>query len=621
MCGIVGYVGPKKTISVLIQGLRRLEYRGYDSAGVAILNDGDLYLRRAVGRVQNLEDVVDSPPESGTGIAHTRWATHGTVTKENAHPHRSINNSVILVHNGIIENAGTLREKLIDAGTHFLSQTDSEVLVHIISHLYDGKGPFGIGESPATKDDALESVRQALRIVRGTWGIVVMFKAHPEALFCARNGSPLVVGIGDDNSNYIASDPHALAPHTRRVVFLSDGEIAKVTADDLWVSRLDGRESDSIFETLEEQWSDGEKGDFPHFMLKEIHEQPEALRHCLSGRINHEQGTVHLGGLVMSPQRLTQVTRVGLLGCGTAYHACQVGAMGLENLARIPAHAEVASEFRHRNPVIDTRSLFFAVTQSGETSDTLGAVKEVKLKGGEVMGVVNVVGSSIARECGKGVYIHSGPEMSVASTKAFSNMVAALSLFTLQIARTRHLSAHAGKSLAKELAGMPDLVERYLKNPGVIDPLVRWVCESKVTFFLGRGFSAPVASEGALKLMEVAYIPCIAYPSGEMKHGPIALLEKGSPVIVIAPDDPLKEKTLSNLQECRARGAKIALIHTEGDPIASEGDISIAIPRCSDIFSPLLSVLPLQLLAYKAGLALGQDIDRPRNLAKSVTVD
>ena len=621
MCGIVGYIGPKNPIPVLVQGLRRLEYRGYDSAGIAVQRNKGFYVRRAVGRVQNLEEELNDPPSTGTGIAHTRWATHGGVTQANAHPHRSQNNQVVMVHNGIIENANALRDQLKAAGTEFHSETDSEVLVQIIAHLYAGKGPFGNGHSEATENNAFESVRQALRIVRGTWGIVVMFKDHPESVICARNGSPLVIGVGDDDSNYVASDPHALAPHTRRVIFLSDGEIAQVTADDIQVFRLDGRAADSIYELLEEQWTDGEKGDYPHFMLKEIYEQPDSLRHCLSGRINIEQGTAHLGGLVMSPHKLTQITRVGLLGCGTAYYACQVGAIAIEKLARIPARAEIASEFRHRNPVIDPQSLFFAVTQSGETSDTLGAVKEVKLKGGEVMGVVNVVGSSIARECGKGVYIHSGPEMAVASTKAFSNMVAALSLFTLQIARTRHLSPNQGKRFAEELSQMPDLVEQYLKSPGHLDPLVRWVSEAKVVFFLGRGYSAPVAAEGALKLMEVAYVPCIAYPSGEMKHGPIALLEKDSPVIVIAPDDPLKDKTLSNLQECRARGARIALIHTEGDPIASEGDISIAIPRCSEMFSPLLSVLPLQLLAYKTGLALGCDIDRPRNLAKSVTVE
>jgi glutamine---fructose-6-phosphate transaminase (isomerizing) len=356
-------------------------------------------------------------------------------------------------------------------------------------------------------------------------------------------------------------------------------------------------------------------------MLKEIHEQPEALRQCLSGRLLPEQGGAKLGGLELSPKDLLSISRVVFLGCGTAYHASKVGAMAVERLARIPARAEIASEFRHRNPVVDADSLFFAVTQSGETIDTLGAIREVKVKGGQTAGIVNVVGSSIARACGRGVYIHSGPEMAVASTKAFSNMVAASYLFTLQAARTRTIDQPYGKMLAEELLAIPNKVEEYLNNPGDMETLVRWVCESKMVFFLGRGLSSPVASEGALKLMEVSYIPCIAYPSGEMKHGPIALLEEGSPVIVIAPDDPLKDKTMSNLQECRARGARIALIHTEGDPIASQGDVSIAVPKTLPLFSPLLTVLPTQILAYKAGLALNRDVDRPRNLAKSVTVD
>ena len=620
MCGIIAYIGPKKTTSLLIQGLRRLEYRGYDSSGLAIQNGGDFYTAKEVGRVAALEALVDLDRANGAGIAHTRWATHGGVTVANAHPHLSEDNVVAMVHNGIIENADNLRTALRDSGSTFRSETDSEVLSQMISNLYAGNGPFGTTDSPATKGEPVEAVRQALRLTRGTWGIAVMFNDKPDLIVAARNGSPLVIGIGD-NSMYLASDSHALAPHTRQVIFLTDGEIACLQQSDVQIWKLDGKIGNRDAEILEEEWGTGEKGDFPHFMLKEIHDQPEALRQCLRGRVLPEQGIAKLSGLEMSPRDLLDISSVTLLGCGTSFHASTVGSMAIERLARIPTRAAIASEFRYQNPVIDPKALFFAVTQSGETSDTLGAVREVKLKGGRAMGVVNVVGSTIARECGRGVYIHSGPEMAVASTKAFSNMIAALYLFTLQAARTRTLSPNQGQLFAKELAQIPDLVESYLTNPGNLDPLVRWVCDSKTTFFLGRGFSAPVAAEGALKLMEVAYIPCFAYPSGEMKHGPIALLEKGSPVIVIAPDDPLKDKTLSNLQECKARGARIALIHTEGDPIAHHGDISIAVPRSSEIFSPLLTVLPLQLLAYRTGLALGRDIDRPRNLAKSVTVE
>lgn len=620
MCGIIGYIGTKNTANLLIRGLGRLEYRGYDSAGLVIHEGDSFYTSKEVGRVQELEKIVDISKKDGAGIAHTRWATHGGVTVENAHPHFSEDKEVVLVHNGIIENYSFLKRRLIEQGAQFLSQTDSEVIAHLISNFYAGKSAFGDGESPKTKGEAIESIRSALQLTRGTWGIAVMFKDKPNEIFSARNGSPLVIGI-DGSSMYLASDPHAITPHTRQVIFLNDGELAHIYEGDVEVYRLDGESCSSNIEILEEEWGTGELGDFPHFMLKEIHEQPEALRQCLRGRIHDDMGIAKLGGLDLSPQEINSIKSVTLLGCGTAYYAARVGAMVIERLARIPARAEIASEFRHRNPVVEDNSLFFAVTQSGETADTLGAIKEVKLKGGQVMGVVNVVGSTIARECGRGVYIHSGPEMAVASTKAFSNMVAALYLFSLQAARTRQLSISDGQEFARELQRIPEKVEAYFQNPGNIDPVVRWVCESKCTFFLGRGFSADVASEGALKLMEVAYIPCMAYPSGELKHGPIALLEEGSPVIVIAPDDANKDKTISNLQECRARGAKICLIHTEGDSIASEGDVSIAVPRSHEYFSPLLTVLPLQLLAYKAGLALERNIDRPRNLAKSVTVD
>ncbi|MBM76390.1 MAG: glutamine--fructose-6-phosphate transaminase (isomerizing) [Proteobacteria bacterium] len=620
MCGIIGYIGNKECSRILLQGLRRLEYRGYDSAGIAINAEDEFFIGKEVGRVQQLADALPEHIPNGTGIAHTRWATHGGVTQANAHPHLSQDSQIVLVHNGIIENASFLQDKLQAAGTEFRSETDSETLVQLISHYYAGKGPFGDGDSPETKEKPIEAVKAALQIVRGTWGIAVMFKDRPDTIIAARNGSPLVVGLSQ-GATYLASDPHALSAFTRQVIFLNDGDIAELQQNDVQIVQNDGRSADSNIEYLEEEWASGELGDFPHFMLKEIHEQPEALRQCLSGRLLPEEGRAKLGGLELDPKDLLNISRVVFLGCGTAYHASQVGAVALEGVARIPSTAEISSEFRHRNPVVDADSLFFAVTQSGETIDTLGAIQEVKIKGGQVAGIVNVVGSSIARLCGRGVYIHSGPEMAVASTKAFSNMVAASYLFTLQAARTRTLDQPRGKRLAEELLRIPDLVEEYLSQPGDIDTIVRWVCESKMAFFLGRGLSAPVAAEGALKLMEVSYIPSFAYPSGEMKHGPIALLEEGSPVIVIAPDDSLKEKTLSNLQECRARGARIALIHTEGDPIASEGDISIAVPKSHALYSPLLTVLPTQLLAYKAGLALDRDVDRPRNLAKSVTVE
>ena len=621
MCGIIGYTGPRQVTPILLDGLRRLEYRGYDSAGIAVQQGRAIHVVKAVGRVRKLEAKVPEAFQGHAGIAHTRWATHGGVTEENAHPHVDELSRIAIVHNGIIENMAALKAKLVADGVRFTSETDTEVLAHLIAHFYDGMGSLGDSISPDAAGDPMSAVRAALSRVRGTWGIAVVFRDHPGLLIAARNGSPLVVGLGDGET-FLASDQHALVPYTRRVVYLQDGELARLDANGVQTWRLDGDETQGDITLLEEDWGDAELGDFPHYMLKEIHEQPDALRQCLSGRLVGENGTAKLGGLELSPRELVDVPYVGLVGCGTAYHACQVGAVAIQQLARLPATAEIASEFRYRNPVIDPKALFFAVSQSGETADTLGAVREIQLKGATVMGAVNVVGSSIARECGRGVYIHSGPEMAVASTKAFSNMVVALNLFALQMGRTRALSPHRGRSIIEALRQVPDLVARYLQEPGPVDAMVRAVVDAKMVLFLGRGVSASVAAEGALKLMEVAYIPCIAYPSGEMKHGPIALLEKDSPVIVIAPRDAHRDKTLSNLQECRARGAKVILIHDEGDDEAAElASISVPVPVTSDLLSPLLTVLPLQLLAYKAGLALGRDIDRPRNLAKSVTVE
>ena len=620
MCGIIGYTGMRRVTPILVDGLRRLEYRGYDSAGIAVQQGRQFKVIKAVGRVRKLEAKVPDHLQGNAGIAHTRWATHGGVTEANAHPHSDELDRIVIVHNGIIENMAALKTRLLADGVRFRSETDTEVLAHLVAHFYDGMGALGDSISPDAAGDPVVAVRAALGRVRGTWGIAVMFRDHPGLIIAARNGSPLVVGLGDGET-YIASDPHALVPYTRRVVYLQDGELARLDKNGVQTWRLDGDRSENPVHELEEDWGDSELGDFPHYMLKEIHEQPEALRQCLSGRLVPDSGTAKLGGLELTARDLVDLPYIGLVGCGTAYHACQVGAMVIEQLARLPARAHIASEFRYRNPVIDPRALFFAVSQSGETADTMGAIKEIQLKGATVMGAVNVVGSSIARACGRGVYIHSGPEMAVASTKAFSNMVVALSLFALQIGRSRALSPHAGREIATAMQAIPDLVNAYLANPGPIDEMVRAVVGAKMVLFLGRGVSAPVAAEGALKLMEVAYIPCLAYPSGEMKHGPIALLEKGSPVIVIAPDDAHRDKTLSNLQECRARGANVILIHEEGDPAAELANISVPVPKSLDILSPLLTVLPLQLLSYKAGLALGRDIDRPRNLAKSVTVE
>ena len=606
MCGIFGYIGPHQAAPLLLEGLRRLEYRGYDSTGIAVKN-GTINIHKKVGKVQDLHTVLPSNIPGTVGIAHTRWATHGGVTDENAHPHESAEGKVVIVHNGIIENARMLRTSLSVQGVALSSETDSETLAHIIER------ELSVDNNPE------EAVRRALRQARGTWGICALFKDH-DTIVCARNGSPLIIGQGVDEM-FISSDPHALTAHTQQVIYLEDGDLATLTATSVKLSTLKGGKSQTKSSILESEWGESELGEFPHFMLKEIYEQPDAIRHCISGRLDRTKGSGRLGGLKLNPSDLAKVPHVRLLGCGTSYNAAEIGQLLIEKLARIPAMAHISSEFRHNDPVINPSALHFAVTQSGETADTLSAIKEIQLKGGNVHGVVNVVGSSIARLCGQGVYIHSGPEQAVASTKAFSNMVAALSMFALQVGRSRNISKERGVELIQGLQQVPHLVEEYLANQGPIQEAVDLVKGAKSVLFLGRGISAPVAQEGALKLMEIAYIPCLAYPAGEMKHGPIALLEEGSPVIFIAPNDHVKAKTVSAIHECRARGAKIILIHEEGDEIAQEGDVCISIPPVHNLVSPLLTVVPLQLIAYHAALALGCDVDRPRNLAKSVTVE
>ena len=605
MCGIFGYIGHRNASSLLVKGLLRLEYRGYDSSGVVVKN-GQLQSYKDIGKISEM--ATSLPDIKGSmGIAHTRWATHGGVTKQNAHPHLSNDGKVAIVHNGILQNSDALRNRLKRAGVQLNSETDSEVFCHYIAMaLEEGKEP-------------LEALQGVLSMARGTWGVCVLFQDYDYVL-CARNGSPLIIGRGKDET-FISSDPHAIREHTDQLVALEDGQIAKLDAHNFQVMQTDGQEVESHLLQLEEEWGESELGEYPHFMLKEIHEQSQSLQHCISGRLRHAEGTSVLGGLQVQPQELAQLPHVRLIGCGTALHAAQIGQILIEQWARIPAVSHVASEFNANDPVINPKALHLAISQSGETADTLSAVKEIQRKGADVHGIVNVVGSSIARQCGKGVYIHSGPEQSVASTKAFTNMVGALSLFALQLGRSRHLSKTKGKSIVREMRTLPEKIRSYHEQPGPIEQAVELVTKAKSVLFLGRGISSPVASEGALKLMEIAYIPCLAYPAGEMKHGPIALIEQDSPVVVIAPNDGVQDRTLNAIHECKARGAKIILIHEEGDPISETADVSIPIPSTMPMLTPLLSVLPTQLIAYHAALALDNDVDRPRNLAKSVTVE
>ena len=607
MCGIVAYLGPRNALPILVEGLRRLEYRGYDSAGVALRTDDGLWVRKKAGRVDDLAQLLHQPPSTNAGIAHTRWATHGGVTDANAHPHLDGVGDIAVVHNGIIENMSALKSALEADGVVFASETDTEVLPHLLRKVYAG--------------DPVDAVRRTLAAVRGTYGVAVLFRDHPDMLVVARNGSPLVVGLGEGET-LVASDPQPVVEHTRRVVYLEDREIALVRAGEIEVTRMDGSNVDSPVHLIDNDYDVAVLEGYEHFMLKEIFEQPRSILRCLRGRVQTTDGNARLGGLGMLPRDLAALRRVVCLGCGTSFHAGMVGAMAIEALARVPAQAEIASEFRHRHPLVSRDALYLAVSQSGETLDTLGAVQEVQVKGGQVMGVVNVVGSTIARTCSKGVYLHSGAEVAVASTKAFTSQVTALLVFTLMLARTGDLSLSGGQDMAEALMAAPEKVSRYLQSPGPIEAAVDAVVGARYVLFLGWGFSFPVALEGALKLKEIAYIPCEAYPAGEMKHGPIAMIEPGTPVVFVLPNDEHRDKAIGNLKEVQARGARVIAIYTEGDDeVAGLADIAIPVPDVASFVSPLVTVLPLQLLAYGVARALGRDIDKPRNLAKSVTVE
>jgi glucosamine--fructose-6-phosphate aminotransferase (isomerizing) len=616
MCGIVGYIGKNNAVPILLDGLRRLEYRGYDSAGVAVINGAGIQVRKRIGRIAKLAELLQSSPTEGhIGISHTRWATHGGVTDENAHPHFDESGKLSLVHNGVIENYATLREQLIREGHTFRSQTDTEVLVHLIGKHYDAAG----GEP--SKARLVEAVRAALKQVVGTYGIVLMHSDLPDLIVGARRGSPLVVGLGK-GENFFASDVSAIVAHTRDAVYLKDYDIAALTRDDFEISSLLGGASGFEVSKVEFTEDDVSKGDFAHYMLKEIFEQPQTIEDAMRGRLSREEATAKLGGLGMTNAELRKVDRIILTGCGTANHAALCGEYMIEALAHVPCEVEFASEFRYRNMPLTRDTLVFCISQSGETADTLAALRESQRKGHRTLGICNNVASTIARESDGGVYMHAGPEIGVAATKSFTSQITITALLALLLGRIRHLSSMEGLRIIDELEALPDKVARILKANDQIKSIAQKYSRATAMMFLGRQFNYPVALEGALKMKEISYIHASGHPSAELKHGVIALITPELPSVFIAPDDSVFEKNISNIEEVKARKGPVIAIGTEGcDKLAKVADDVIWIPPCADYLSPVLAAVPLQLLAYHTAVALGCDVDKPRNLAKSVTVE
>jgi len=605
MCGIVGYIGRREAAPILMQGLHRLEYRGYDSAGLAIARNGALTVTKCKGRVRDLERILPKKLKGAPGIAHTRWATHGEPSDANAHPHTDTGGGIAVIHNGIIENAGALRARLAAAGVVFRSDTDTEVLAHLVA----------AAPGPSLR----EAVVQALRQVTGTYGLAVLDAARPRSIVVARNGSPVVLGVGEKEM-FFASDPSALAGHTQRMVPLDDGDIAELHAEGYETSSLDGQATTRTPYTVTWTPEAYDMAGFAHYMKKEIAEQPEALARTLSGRLDRRFQTTHLGGLDLDARQLLAFRRVKILGCGSAHIAGRMGAQMIESLARLPADAEPASEFRYRNPVIEPDTLYIAASQSGETFDTLAAVQEVKRKGGQVIGIVNVVGSSIARECGRGLYLHAGPEISVVSTKAFTCTAAAFALLALHLGRIRDLSPGEGGRVLAAIEALPGQIAEILAREEEIAALAARIGPAEHAYFIGRAAGFPVAMEGALKLKEVSYLHAEAYPASELKHGPLALIAPEIPTLVVLPRDDLLAKNISTIEEIRARSGPVHAVTHAGDlPVPLDGRIDV--PKSLPVLDPILMQLPLQLLAYHVALSKGRDIDKPRNLAKSVTVE
>ncbi len=612
MCGIVGYIGYREAEPILIEGLRRLEYRGYDSAGVATITGPQMHLRKRAGRIAELAKYLGEKPAPGChGISHTRWATHGPANDTNAHPHLSNNGSFAIVHNGVIENYAALKKQMKAQGIVFRSDTDTEVIAQLLEQHYDG--------------DLVQTVQKILPLLKGTYGLAVISPLHPDLLIGARLGSPLVVGIGD-NEHFLASDPAALLSSTRKVVYLQDGQLCVLHKDSWHLLDANAAHIDPTVHNIDWNPVDHEKGDFEHHMLKEIYEQPEALENAMRGRLNDEDASAHFGGLNLDSKQLRRAERLIFTACGTSYHAALVGEYLFEEFARIPVEVEYASEFRYRNPPMERNTIVLAITQSGETADTLAALREAKRKGHPTLALCNVVGSTIAREADGGVYLHAGPEIGVASTKAFSNQVAVLSMLALYMGRLRHLSSLQGARMVNEIRAIPGHVRRTLECHDQVRRIAEKYHHVNNMLYLGRQYLFPVALEGALKLKEISYIHAEGYPAAEMKHGPIALVDENTPSVFLIPSSGVVDKVMSNLEEIKARGGPVIAIAPTGDEeladhIRSRADDVIFIPEVPDYLQPLVAAVPLQLLAYYIAVMRGCDVDKPRNLAKSVTVE
>ncbi len=608
MCGIVGYVGSRSAVPILMDGLKKLEYRGYDSAGIALIEESGLICQKNAGKIGVLENNISTKQFKATcGIAHTRWATHGEPNDTNAHPHTDETGRIAVVHNGIIENYRTLKKYLEGKGHHFRTETDTEIIAHLIADNYSG--------------DLLEAVRNALTQVTGTYGIAVICKDSPDELVAARHGSPLVIGCGD-SENFVASDVSAVVRHTRQVVYLEDRELARITGSGFTISTLENLQVTPRLQEIEWSLEQIEKGGFEHFMLKEIYEQPTALQNAQRGRLNYEEGISRLNGLQLQLDELLDIDRIIITACGTSWHAALIGEYMIEDLARVPVEVEYASEFRYRSPIINDGTVVFVISQSGETADTLAALREAKRKGATVLGICNVVGSTIARETDGGIYIHAGPEIGVASTKAFTSQVMVLALLTLLLSRMRDVSIEKGRQMVDAIRRIPQQARDILDRSDEIRKIADMYSDHNNFLYLGRGINFPVALEGALKLKEISYIHAEGYPAAEMKHGPIALIDENMPVVVIALKDQVYDKVISNIQEIKARNGQVIAIATEGDEdIRRLANHVLYIPRVPYHLTPILSIIPLQLIAYYMAVSRGCDVDQPRNLAKSVTVE